>query len=50
MGPLLQPVHVPLGGFPSFQCIDRTAQLGVIHKLAEDALNAIICVRDEDVE
>ena len=35
MGPLLQPVQVSLGGFPSFQCIDCTAQLGVIRKLAE---------------
>jgi len=30
MGPLLQPVQVPLDGFPSFQPIDCTTQLGVI--------------------
>ena len=30
MGPLLQPVQAPLDGFPSFQCTNCTAQLGVI--------------------
>jgi len=50
MGPLLHPVHVPLYGFPSFQCIDCTAQLGVLFKLAEGALSAIVCVIDKDVE
>ena len=50
MGPLLQPVQVPLDGFPSLQCIDCTAQLGVIRKLAEVVLDAIVCVTDEDVE
>ena len=50
MGPLLQPVQTPLDGFPTFQCIDCTTQLGVIHKLAEGALNAIVYVTDEDTE
>ena len=50
MGPLLKPVQVPLDGFPSFQCIDCTAQFGVVHKLAEGALDAIVCVIDEGVE
>jgi len=50
MGPLLQPVQVPLVDFPSLQCIDYTTQLSVICKLAEGALNAIICVTDEDFE
>ena len=39
-----------LDGFPSFKSIDCTTQLGVIHKLAEGALDAIIHVIDEDVE
>ena len=47
MGPLLQPVQVPPDGFPSFQRIDCTAQLGVICKLAEGALNAIVYVTDK---
>ena len=38
MGSLLQPVQVPLDDFPSYQRIDCTAQLGVIHKLAEIAI------------
>ena len=50
MGPLLQPLQVPLDGFPSLQCIDCTAHVGVVCKLAEGALNAIIYVVDEDVE
>ena len=50
MGPLLQPAQVPLDGFPSFQRIDCTAQLGVIRKLAKGALDAMIYVTDEDVE
>ena len=41
MGPLLQPVQVPLDGFPSLQRIDCTAQLAVTHKFAEGALDAI---------
>ena len=47
---LLQPVQVPLDGFPSFLRIDCTTQLGVICKLAEGALHATVCVTDEDVE
>ena len=50
MGSLLQPVQVPLDGFSSLQCIDCTAQLGVVCKLAESALDASVCVTDEDVE
>ena len=50
MGLLLQPVQVPLDSFPSLQCIDCTAQLGVIRKFAEGALDAIVYVIDEDVE
>ena len=50
MGLLLQPVQVLLDGFPSFQCIDCAAQLGVTCKLSECALNAIVCVIDKDVE
>jgi len=34
-GPL-QLVQVPLGGIPSLRHVDRTAQLGVICRLAED--------------
>ena len=47
---LLQPVQVPLDGFPSFLCIDCTAQFGVIHKLAEGALDPTVDVIDEDTK
>ncbi|KAK4821221.1 hypothetical protein QYF61_015789 [Mycteria americana] len=47
MGPLLQPVKGPLDGIPSLQCIDCTTQLGVIHKLAEGALNPTRYIIDE---
>ena len=50
MGPLLQPVQVPLHGFPSLQCIDYATQLGVVCKPDGGAPNAIICVSDEDIE
>ena len=50
MGPLLKPVQVPLDGFPSFQYINCTTQLGAICKLAEGALDAIVYVIDKDVE
>jgi len=36
MGPLLQPVQVPLDGFPSFQCIDCTTQLGVMKQQSSE--------------
>ena len=48
VGPLLQPVQVPVDDFPSFQCIDCTAHLGVICKLAEGASNSIVNVIDKD--
>ncbi|NXS63020.1 TRAF2 factor, partial [Brachypteracias leptosomus] len=40
LGPPLQPVQVPLDGIPSLWHIYCTPQLGIIHKLAEGALNA----------
>ena len=48
MGPLLQPVRVPLDGFPSLQCINYTTQLGVICKLAEGALDSTVCACVEE--
>jgi len=44
IGPVLELVQVPLGGIPSLSCVDRITQLGVICKLAEDALNPTVCV------
>ena len=50
MGPLLLPVQVLLNAFPSFQGTDCTTQLGVLCKLDEGALDAVVCVTDKDVE
>ena len=38
--PPLKPVKVPLDGIPSLHRVNCTTQLGVIGKLAEDALHA----------
>ena len=50
MGPLLQPVQIPLKGISSFFGINLTTQLGVVCRLAEGALNPIVYVTDEDSE
>ena len=42
-GPPFKPVKVPLDGIPSFQCVDRTTQLGVVGRLAEGALHPTVC-------
>lgn len=34
LGSLLKPVYVSMDGIPSFECVNHTAWLGVIHKLA----------------
>ena len=43
MGPLFRPAQVSQKGVPSFYYIDCTTQLGVIHKLAENTLDPIVC-------
>ncbi|XP_075302578.1 transmembrane emp24 domain-containing protein 7 isoform X1 [Opisthocomus hoazin] len=47
---LTQLVQVPLDGIPSFWCINRTTQLGVICKLAEGALDVAVHVIDKYIE
>ncbi|GAB0177355.1 anoctamin-2 [Grus japonensis] len=46
-GPPLQPVKVSLDGIPAHQRVNRTAQLGVISKLAEGALGPAVRVADK---
>jgi len=46
-GSLLKPVKVPLDDIPSFQCVDRTKQLGVVGRLAEGALDPAVHVTNE---
>jgi len=43
-------LSVSPSGTPSFYSISCTTQLGIIHKLAEGALDPIIYVTDQDVE
>ena len=50
MDPLLQPVLLPLDSIPSFCCINRITQLGVIGKLAEGTLHPTAYDVDKDVE
>ena len=50
MCPVLKCVPVPLDGVPPFYCVGCTAQLGVISKLGEGALNPTVYVIDKDVE
>jgi len=45
MGLPLKPIKVHLDDIPSLKCIiNYTTHLGVIHNLAEDALNSTVCV------
>ncbi|KAK4829131.1 hypothetical protein QYF61_002210 [Mycteria americana] len=44
MGPLLELVQVPLHGIPSLRRVNHTTQLGVICKLAEEALLIVLCI------
>ena len=50
LGTLLEPVWVTLNGISFFGCVSYTTQLGVIHNLAEDALDPTTDVIDEDVK
>ena len=45
----LQPVQVPLNYTASLQCVNHTTQLGVVSKLAEEALNSTVPVADKSV-
>ena len=42
MGPHFELVQVPVDGIPSLRCVERTTQLGVVCKLAEDGLNPTV--------
>ena len=55
MGPSFELVYVPLDGvpldgIPSFYRINCTTQLSVICKLAEGALDPIVCVTNKDAK
>jgi len=48
--PSIQSVQIPLQTFPTLQQINTPAQLGVICRLTEGALTAVIQVIDKDIE
>jgi len=50
LGPSVQSVQIPLQSLPTLKQIDTPAQLGVICKLTEGALNPLIQVFDKDVK
>jgi len=50
LGPLIQPVQIPLQSLPTLKQIDTPAQLGVICKLTEGALNTLVQIIDKDVK
>ncbi|KAK4821603.1 hypothetical protein QYF61_025180 [Mycteria americana] len=50
LGPLIQPVWVPLQSLPTLQQINTPTQLGVICKLTEGALDPFVQIIDKDVK
>ncbi|KAK4832661.1 hypothetical protein QYF61_024780 [Mycteria americana] len=50
LSPSIQPVQVPLQSLPTLKQIDTPAQLGVICKLTEGALNPLIQIIDKDIK
>ncbi|KAK4817189.1 LOW QUALITY PROTEIN: hypothetical protein QYF61_003582, partial [Mycteria americana] len=50
LGPWIQPVQVPLQSLPALQQINTPAQLGVICKLTEGALDPFVQILDKDVK
>ncbi|KAK4826531.1 hypothetical protein QYF61_010028 [Mycteria americana] len=50
LGPSIQPVQVPLQSLPPLKQINTPAQLGVICKLTEGALDPFVQIIDKDVK
>ncbi|KAK4817239.1 hypothetical protein QYF61_005261 [Mycteria americana] len=50
LGPSIQPVQVPLQSLPTLQQINTPAQLGVICKLTEGALDPLVQIIDKDIK
>ncbi|KAK4816124.1 hypothetical protein QYF61_011360 [Mycteria americana] len=50
LGPLTQPVQIPLQSLPTLKQINTPAQLGVVCKLAEGALDPFVQIIDKDVK
>ncbi|KAK4828439.1 hypothetical protein QYF61_026596 [Mycteria americana] len=50
LGPLIQPVQVPLQSLPTLKQINTPTQLGVVCKLTEGALHPFIQIIDKDIK
>ncbi|KAK4806197.1 hypothetical protein QYF61_001120 [Mycteria americana] len=50
LGPSIQPVQVPLQSLPTLKQINTPAQLGVVCKLTEGALDPLIQIIDKDIK
>ncbi|KAK4817038.1 hypothetical protein QYF61_026164 [Mycteria americana] len=50
LGPSIQPVQVPLQSLPTLQQTNTPAQLGVICKLTEGALDPFVQIIDKDIK
>ncbi|KAK4827459.1 hypothetical protein QYF61_018180 [Mycteria americana] len=50
LSPSIQPVQVPLWSLPTLRQINAPGQLGVICRLTEAALNALIQIIDKDIK
>ncbi|KAK4810045.1 hypothetical protein QYF61_005108 [Mycteria americana] len=50
LGPLIQPVQIPLQSLPTLEQINTPAQFGVSCKLTEGALNPLIQIIDRDIK
>ncbi|KAK4816500.1 hypothetical protein QYF61_017461 [Mycteria americana] len=50
LSPLIQPVQIPLQSLPTIKQINTPAQLGVICKLTEGALNHLSQIIDKDIK
>ncbi|KAK4825593.1 hypothetical protein QYF61_000682 [Mycteria americana] len=50
LSPSIQPVWVPLQSLPTLQQLNTPTQLGVICKLTEGALDALIQIIDKDIK
>ncbi|KAK4825779.1 hypothetical protein QYF61_002342 [Mycteria americana] len=50
LGPLIQPVQIPLQSLPTLEQINTPAQPGVVCKLTEGALDPLIQIIDKDIK
>jgi len=50
LGPLIQPVQIPLQSLPTLMQINTPTQLGIICKLREGTLSPLIQIIDKDIK